>query len=262
MNTFEPSSSRIGATCGQEIEHWMGMRFVSRWAGAADRIACPTLARTARFGPVACRSRGRNASGTCQPCAAHASARPSPDDYITANEPPRSSRAAASGGTSMNRLDGKVALISGAARGIGARNGSTDGRGRRRVVDRRHSGRGRPRNRGAIVRAGGKAALRHARRHQRSLVDGRRRRRRRALRQARHPGQQRRHLHRPRLRGGDARRLEQARRRQHDRRVPRHQDRRAGAARRRREQARTAAPSSTSPRSPASSARRSIRSIR
>ena len=162
----------------------------------------------------------------------------------------------------MNRLDGKVALISGAARGIGAETARLMAEaGAKVAVGDVLDERGRETVR-AIESAGGEAIY--------TRLDVTREEDWTAAVAAvtdRFGG-----LdilvnnagvflgNEPRR--GDACRLASALRREFDRRLPRHEAVSAGVARERHSAARTAAPSSTSLPSPVSSARRTIRSIR
>ena len=159
----------------------------------------------------------------------------------------------------MNRLDGKVAFISGAARGIGAETarlmieaGAKVAIGD--VLDER--------GRETARTLGEQRVLPPPRRDQRRRLECRDRRGRGAVRRARHPGQQCRDVSRQGHRGSQPRRMAPPGQHQHDRRLSRHQAGDPGLARARRSTASTAAPSSTWPRWRGWSGRSSTRSIR
>ena len=131
----------------------------------------------------------------------------------------------------MNRLDGKVALISGAARGIGAETARLMVEaGAKVAIGDVLDERGRETAR-AIAGAGDAAIYQHLDVTSEEDWNGGDRRGGRPVWRARHPRQQCRPLSRQGHRGGEPRRMASALRRQPDRRVSRHQACAAGIAR-------------------------------
>ena len=119
-------------------------------------------------------------------------------------------------GETMGQLDGRVAIITGGARGQGAAEGRLFARRGRDRLPHRRARRGGRRDRGRD-----RGDVRRARRHRRRPVEGRRRAGARRRRARRHPRQQRRN---PALGDDDRdldRRVEPGRGDQPDRRVPR-----------------------------------------